>query len=89
MRNDYSIAWRWVFLDPQSHCVIYGPPSIILVAGVSNIKVEEADLMLSKAWQPDRNTWSFECLDDKNTCGNRNAPNINKIRIKCQIIQIY
>ena len=87
--KDYSIAWRWVFLDPQSHCVIYGPPSTIPVAWVSNSKVEEADLMLSKAWQPDRNTWSFECLDDKNTCGNRNAPNINKIRIKCQIIQIY
>ena len=47
--KDYRIAWRWVFSDPQSHCVIYGPPSTIPVAGVSNSKVEEADLMLAKA----------------------------------------
>ena len=44
---DYSIAWRGVCSDPQSHCVIYGPPSTIPVAGVSNSNVEEADLMLT------------------------------------------
>ena len=47
--KDYSIAWRWVFSDPQSHCVIYGQPFTIPVAGVSNSKVEEAYLMLTKA----------------------------------------